>query len=141
MGFQLWAHEPMWRVVEVLWTSETTDGAPRIVTGQTWQRRTRAGAERLRDSMVKRWPSRSYVVQGGIVTWYPDDELTSAWGATDFNRTQNYDDRAERVVTSSASLSSTTTPESTGIDTCRHQHAQRVHPHYEIQESGYAPED
>lgn len=39
------------------------------------------------------------------------------------------------------SASSPTTTPSTGFDTCRHQHAQRVHPHYEIQESGYAPED
>ncbi len=39
------------------------------------------------------------------------------------------------------SASSLTTTPSTGFDTCRHQHAQRVHPHYEIQESGYAPED
>lgn len=35
----------------------------------------------------------------------------------------------------------TTTPPQSGIDTCRHHPSPRVHPRYEIQESGHAPED
>jgi len=97
MGYQLYAHELIFRVIEVLWTTETEDGKERIVPGRVDHRRTYKGAAALRDRWIKDRGRyiKGAIVQGGIITWYPDDELQSAYDATDFTRTQNYDDRDE----------------------------------------------
>jgi hypothetical protein len=97
MLHELYAHEVLWRVVEVLWTHQTEDNKLRLVTGRTEYRKTYEGAIKLRDRWVKERGSRiqGAIVQGGIVTWYPDDELQAAWDTTDFTRTQNVDDRDE----------------------------------------------
>jgi hypothetical protein len=94
VSYLLYANEIIWRVVEILWSTEMEDGKTRHVTGRVEHRKTYDGAKKLRD----RWaaePNRSAVIQGGIVTWYFDDELQAAYDATDFTRTQNYDDRDE----------------------------------------------
>ena len=94
---QLYAHEVLFRVVEVLWTTETVDGKERMVTGRVEYRKTHKGATALRDRWIKERGRyiKGAIVQGGIITWYPDDELQAAYDSTDFMRTQNYDDRDE----------------------------------------------
>jgi hypothetical protein len=93
MGYQLPAHDVWWRVVEVLHIYESEDGSPpRLSTGKIVYRKTYEGAL----NVVEKWKGKhSAMIQGGIVTWYPDDELQAAYDATDWTRTQNYDDRDE----------------------------------------------
>lgn len=97
--YQLFAHNPVWRVVEVVHTTSTGDGRPRLMTGRVAYRWTRKGAERLRDRWARETSggpfAPGFVVQGGVVHWVPDDEWDAAVAATEWNREQNIDDRAE----------------------------------------------
>lgn len=96
---QLSAHTAVWRVVEIVHTTETIDGRPRLMTGRVGYRWTRTGADRLRDRWARaesgNWGSSGFVVQGGIVHWVPDDEWDKAVEVTEWHREQNVDDRAE----------------------------------------------
>jgi hypothetical protein len=97
--YQLFAYTPVWRVVEIVNTVETVDGKPRLMTGKIGYRWTRKGADQLRN----RWDratsdsrfAPTYVVQGGIVHWVPEDEWEHALDATEWGREQNVDDRTE----------------------------------------------
>ncbi|MGH3613483.1 MAG: hypothetical protein ACRDRK_13000 [Pseudonocardia sp.] len=93
------AHTTVFRVVEILHTTTTLDGRPRLMTGRLAYRWTRQGAERLRDRWAREasaaWSHSGFTVQAGIVHWIPDDEWDAAVEATEWGRDQNVDDRAE----------------------------------------------
>lgn len=104
--YQIFAHTPVWRVVEVLHiteatvsTGETWESRPRMMTGRVAYRWTHKGAEKLRDKWARETSGGAFapgfVVQGGVVHWVPDDEWNAAVEATDWNREQNIDDRPE----------------------------------------------
>lgn len=97
------AHTAVYRVVEILWATADEHGRARQVTGRVGYRWTLAGATRLRDRWARaqaadggpHMPGAGWVIQGGIVHWVPDDEWDTALDATEWNRDQNIDDRAE----------------------------------------------
>ena len=104
--YQIFAHTPVWRVVEIVHTTEATvstgeawETRPRLMTGRVAYRWTRKGADRLRDRWARATSGGAFapgfVVQGGVVHWVPDDEWNGAVEMTDWGREQNIDDRPE----------------------------------------------
>lgn len=68
----------------------------------------------------------------------PEDHMEVTHATVDLARVVS---DVARELRSLLGVLATPTPPHSGIDTCRHQQAPRVHPRYEIQESGHAPED
>lgn len=95
----LFAHTVVWRVIEIVHTTTTLDGRPRVLTGRIRYRWTKKGAFRLRDQLAHAagadFSGSGFVVQAGIVHWIPDDEWNAAVEVTEWSREHNVDDRDE----------------------------------------------